>query len=303
MRHIGSLPSREEAARFADYLLTQGVEVKAEEDPAGWAIWVRDENQLDVAREELEQFSEAPDDERYRQASGSAAALRREEQKRQEEYRRKTHEMRDRWNRPVMQRRPLTVVLIVLSGLVTLLSGMGDNWEIAGELSFVEINRNEQGAPVHPVDGFHDIKQGQLWRLVTPIFLHFDILHVLFNCYWVFLLGGMIEERRGAWRLGAMVLAVAVISNAAEYSFTGNPVFGGMSGVVYGLLGYIWMKMQFDPKAGFYLEPSTILILLAFLLICLTGIFPRIANTAHVAGLLVGMAVGYAPTLVRGLRS
>ena len=67
-----------------------------------------------------------------------------------------------------------------------------------------------------------------------------------------------------------------------------------MSGVIYGLFGYAWMRGRFDPSSGMQLNPQTVFILMAWLVICLVGIMP-IANVAHVSGLLVGMAIGYAP--------
>jgi GlpG protein len=299
MRQIGTLPTQDEATRFADYLLTQGVEVKAEPESSGWGIWVRDENQLDQARVELGQFEKNPADERYHAASRTAATLRREEQQKRDQVRRNTHEMRDRWQRPIMQRRPLTVILIALCVFVGVVSNFGKDWSIAGELSFAKVSVNSQGLPMHARDGWRDIKGLQFWRLVTPIFIHFGMLHLAFNSYWVFILGGMIEERRNTWLLGAMVLALAVISNVAEYSYTGNPAFGGMSGVVYGLFGYIWMKMQFDPRSGFFLDTGTIVVVIAWLFLCMAGVIPNVANTAHVAGLLTGMAMGYLPSVLR----
>ncbi len=139
MRQIGTLSTKDDANRFADYLLTQGVEVKAEQDSAGWAIWVRDENQLDRARDEFKEFVQNPNDERYREAARRAVELRREEQARREQIRRNTYDMGDRWTRPLVQRRPLTVVLIALSLFVSLTSNFGSDWSVAGHLSFARV--------------------------------------------------------------------------------------------------------------------------------------------------------------------
>lgn len=299
MRQIGTLSTKDDANRFADYLLTQGVEVKAEQESAGWAIWVRDENQLDRAQKAFDEFAQNPKDERYREAARQAVGMRREEQARREQIRRNTHDMRDRWTRPLLQRRPLTVVLIALSLFVTFTSNFASDWSVAGHLSFARVFVNEQGLAAHAKDGFREIKQGQLWRTVTPIFLHFSFTHLLFDMFALFILGGMIEERRSTWRLGAMALAIAVVSNVAEYVYSGNPVFGGMSGVVYGLFGYIWMKMQFDPRSGFHLDTMTVVIVIALLFMGMAGVIPHMANTAHVSGLLLGMAMGYLSALAR----
>ena len=68
----------------------------------------------------------------------------------------------------------------------------------------------------------------------------------------------------------------------------------GMSGVVYGLLGYAWMKGRFDPGSGLLLHPQTVAMMLIWFFLCLTGLMGNIANTAHAVGLVLGIAWGYA---------
>ncbi|MDW8310121.1 MAG: rhomboid family intramembrane serine protease, partial [Verrucomicrobiales bacterium] len=133
--------------------------------------------------------------------------------------------------------------------------------------------------------------QGEVWRLVTPIFVHFGILHLLFNLLWLFQLGSMIERRLGTGTLAAVVLGTAALSNLAQY-FASGPNFGGMSGVVYALAGYVWMRGKHDPNADVYLDPQSIQWLLIWLVLCFTGLLGPVANTAHVVGLISGAAWG-----------
>jgi GlpG protein len=110
-------------------------------------------------------------------------------------------------------------------------------------------------------------------------------------------------------------LLIAVPSNLAQYywgklhwepglGFDAPPdlLFGGMSGVNYGLLGYVWMKSRFEPASGIVVHPNTVAFLLAWFFVAMTGLVGPIANVAHAAGLLVGLSIGYAPTLWRSLR-
>jgi GlpG protein len=84
---------------------------------------------------------------------------------------------------------------------------------------------------------------------------------------------------------------IAVTSNVAQY-MTGSLRFGGMSGVVYGLFGYIWMKSRYQPGSGFYMPPNTVILMLGWFVLCTTGWIGPVANAAHGVGLVVGAIAG-----------
>jgi GlpG protein len=134
-------------------------------------------------------------------------------------------------------------------------------------------------------------QHGEFWRLLTPIFLHFGIIHILFNMMWLYQLGCMIEARQGSLTLLLLVVVTGIISNVAQYAVAG-PEFGGMSGVVYALAGYVWMRGKHDRASGLGLDRQSITILLVWLVVCFTGLVGPVANYAHLAGLVSGMAIG-----------
>ena len=180
------------------------------------------------------------------------------------------------------------------------MAGVSETWsfELRNRLSFssLELGGNLR---VLRTSGLNDILRGQVWRLITPIFLHSGILHILFNMWWLRDLGTLIEYRRGSMVLGALVLLSALASNVAEFAYEAlrSPLpgwFGGMSGVVYALFGYVWMKGRFEPEQGMILHRQTVQLMIFWLLLCMTGVIGPIANVAHVVGLIVGMLFGLA---------
>jgi len=203
---------------------------------------------------------------------------------------------------------------VICLGLA-LFVGLADQWTrdqivIADWLFFAPLVVHWGGGLLLSSEAFEFIAGGQVWRLITPIFMHGDMRHLLFNMVGLFILGRLVESRRGSWRYVGLVLAAAVISNCAQYvrgfywgPFSPNVVqFLGISGVVYGLFGYAWFKSMFDPSAGIFLSPMFIAFVLISLVLCISGVIGNIANTAHIAGLATGAAIAYFPVLRRNRR-
>jgi GlpG protein len=139
-----------------------------------------------------------------------------------------------------------------------------------------------------------EVQAGQVWRLITPIFIHFGPLHLLFNLFWLRDFGSMIEVRQGMLKLALLVVVLGVASNLGQY-LIGGPDFGGMSGVLYGLFGYIWLRGQCDPASGLALAPTTVSVMMIWFFLCLFGIIGSVANGTHAVGLVLGVVWGAAP--------
>lgn len=141
------------------------------------------------------------------------------------------------------------------------------------------------------------LQEGEWWRLWTPIFLHFGILHLVFNALWLWEFGRRIEMQQGAWRLLLLVLIIGLGSNCTQYFFANNIIFGGMSGVVYGLVGYCWGWSLVRPQQDFGIPKVLVYVMLGLMVLALTGIFSlfgfgAVANAAHFSGFLIGLVVG-----------
>lgn len=138
----------------------------------------------------------------------------------------------------------------------------------------------------------------QPWRLVTPMLLHFSLLHILFNLLWWADLGRLIERFQSSGQLLMITLVTSAVSNVAQF-LTSGPAFGGLSGVVYGLLGYLWIYGRINPAAGYALRKEIVIFMLAWLVICFVGLSGVVANAAHLAGLVSGCVLGGIFGLIR----
>lgn len=149
---------------------------------------------------------------------------------------------------------------------------------------------------------FHQ-SSGEYWRLITPVFLHFGWLHIVFNSLWLWELGAKVERVMGSLDMFLLFIAIAFVSNLAQFAFGGPGIFGGMSGVVYGLLGFSWAGPLLQPAWQIQPPRAVMLFMVGWLLLCLFGVvevlgFGAVANAAHVGGLLVGAALGAAFALL-----
>jgi len=300
MRQIGTLKELRLAERFAAFLVTEGIAAHAEEDGSESAVWVRDENQLDRSKQLLADFRLNPDDARYDDVERTAAAIRSEQVRQREAARKNVVEMRGKWGKPgaaTAKRAPLVFVLIGLSVLASLWTNFGNKPKETDQLTFLSTANLQDIKPMDFAGPFVDIKAGQVWRLLTPIFVHGGVFHLVMNMYWVYQFGAQIEHYKGTAIFGLLVVAIALVSNIAQ-AVIDNPNFIGMSGVAFGLFGYVWVKSAYDPGSRLFVSRGTAIFFLVFAFICLFGYFGPIANTAHFAGLGAGAILAYAPLLL-----
>ena len=132
----------------------------------------------------------------------------------------------------------------------------------------------------------------QFWRVFTPSLLHFSAMHVIFNLLWWWYLGGKIETRIGTAPLLILLFVAGTLPNVIQY-YVGGPNFGGLSGVVYAVVGYTWIMGIRKPVAGIGLPPSYMAFMMIWLALGFTDILGvAVANGAHIGGLLIGLAQG-----------
>ncbi|ATP92467.1 MULTISPECIES: rhomboid family intramembrane serine protease GlpG [Aeromonas] len=257
------------AQALVDYLATLGIPCELTQSELGVSVWLADERRLAQAQQEVKRFLSEPNHPRYMEASwqsGHADA--------RIDY---SKGMTDPVTDFLHQAGPLTLVVIIACLAIYALDAIG--LPIFDELAF------------HPT--LAQFTDWQAWRYVTPAFIHFSVVHLVFNLLWWWYLGGQIEQRLGSGKLFILLIVGAALPNIAEF-FASGPRFGGLSGVVYALLGYSWLRARLQPDCGLAMPPALMGFMLVWLVLgFLDMLGTPTANMAHLAGLLVGLAQGW----------
>ncbi len=271
MHHLTFIRHPRYAQAFVDYLKSLGVSASAQIRDDGANIFIDRDEQVAQAQEELQRFLDEPNHERYRQASWLLDEDTTQAEKLSGLYRGLT------FSRIMQLSGVVTKTVIVISLVVYLLTAQGMDSAARAPFMFFSSLRSIASS-------------AELWRWITPAFVHFGIFHFLFNmsAWWVF--GGMVERTQRSVRLFSLFLICAVISNLVQFLWTGNR-FGGLSGVVYGVLGDLWFYERFSPAPPFRLPKGLMVFMLIALALGFTNIMPM-ANQAHLSGLLTGCFLG-----------
>ena len=262
------------AQAFIDYMTTQGIKLEMRPQGQEVELWLNEESRLGEVEQHLAAFLREPFHPRYQEASWRAG-----QSNHTLTYPRYSYLARIR-----SQAGPLTLSVMVLSILIYLLMPVVGGDRLMNWLGW-------------PADSS---QYWQLWRWVSHALLHFSPLHILFNLLWWWYLAGPLEKRFGSGKLATIALVSAFFSGWAQSLYSGI-YFGGLSGVVYALMGYVWLTGELAPKAGIALPRGLMVFSLVWLVAGYFDIFGlAIANAAHVAGLILGLMMALKD--VRSLR-
>ena len=190
---------------------------------------------------------------------------------------------------------PVTALVLLASLIVGAVTLLGENLQAVGWLTFLPFR--VMGEYIQFTPFAQMLTEGQWWRLVTPMLIHFGILHLAMNGMWYWELGRRIEVRQGSINLLGLTLLFSLVSNYAQYAYGDPGLFGGLSGVLYGLLGHCWIFQLLSPNPAYRLPRGVLAMMLIWLVLCLSGLvsmigFGEIANAAHVGGLVIGCLTG-----------
>jgi membrane associated rhomboid family serine protease len=125
------------------------------------------------------------------------------------------------------------------------------------------------------------------WRMITSIFVHLSILHLLFNMYSVYIFGPLLESMLGRLRFAALFLLAGFGGSVAVLLVAPTIAVAGASGAIFGLLGAFFVIQRHLGGS------NTQLIIVIVLNLVIGFVVPQIAWQAHIGGLVVGAVVGF----------
>jgi GlpG protein len=197
-------------------------------------------------------------------------------------------------------RAPVTSLFILLAIIVGVTTNMGselrgDNWMFYPEWM--------SGSAFNPLSYLQILAQGksaiEYLQTLTPAFLHFGIVHILFNCLWIWKFGRMIEALQSSFAFVLVSIFIIYVSNTAQLLWSHSVFFGGLSGLVYGLLGYIWISQTLNPRGRLRLPNSMFAVMVGFMVLMAVVPFGFIANAAHIGGVVAGVIIGFPIALMQ----
>ena len=197
------------------------------------------------------------------------------------------------------------MVIILIASLVTFLSGFGNLISIIEPFSFLKFEISDSYSRYINFSTFENtyLINNEWWRLFAPVFIHFSLIHLVFNCLWIYVLGQQIEKIDGKILFITLIIFSGICGNYAQFISTGPSLFGGLSGCVYGMFGYT-MITEFQKSRIIYgLPPAIYIFMIAWLVLGFIGVLSlfglgNIANFAHLGGLIAGVIMAMVVTII-----
>jgi len=255
------------AQAFVDYMATQGIELTIQQHTST-DIWLADPTKEDQVRTELQKFIANPGDPRYQAAS----------------WRTGRSDVGFSYKKcpffATLKAHAGPLTLLMMAACIVIFIAMS----ITGYPPFLYA----LGWPITPEQHY------QVWRYVSHSLLQFSLLQLVFNLLWWWYLGGALEKCLGTGKLFTLTLVASLLSGFMQTTFTG-PLFGGLSGTVFALMGYVWLRSERDPDSGLQMQRGLLMFAVIWLVIeyfTQSSVLP-----AHLTGMLVGLAMALVDTL------
>lgn len=267
-----SINNKRAALALSDYLNSIGIVNRYEEVSDGANLYLN--NPADTARaaNEVEHFRRNPNDPKYLAASWQTGKL-------------------DEYSDPRFNSKGMLDKVLSQAGVVT------KSIALISVVVFLAMNFVFKDALFHllrfPLPALNESREW--WRFLTPAIMHFSWMHIAFNLLAWMDFAAKVERLQGSIRLLALFVLIGTLSNLSQFVIAG-PNFGGLSGVLFGLFGYIWVYGKMHPLSGLAVRRELIIVLLLWLAFGFTPLAAMVigpmANAAHLSGLLMGALAG-----------
>lgn len=273
MHPVMLLPDHADTSELRQALWHHRIGHRITDETDGQLLWIADPRQLDALKALVERWQQ-----------GAPLVL----QQSEKHSRTMTHSL------AYLKQVPVTALMIAISLVVFALIGVfGD--QLIVTLTIVPIGIS--GGELVFGTLTQTLSSGHVWRLLSPAFLHFGWMHLIFNLMWVWYFGRQIEALQGSRTMLLLLIVAGIGANIAQY-MTGTVLFGGMSGVVYALLAHVWLMSRRVPQSGFFVPQMLVVFMLGWMVFTMTDMagsvgFGNVANEAHLGGLLVGLVTGW----------
>ncbi|MFT7185158.1 MAG: GlpG protein [Pseudohongiellaceae bacterium] len=288
MIKIARVPVESDLSAFSSWLNSQGLAHRITEELGEQAIFLENEGQEQQVNDALQLYLT---DEAFKLQLDSVP---------KKHF--LTYQIEVLYPRALPSQAPLVYAFMLLSIIFALLTDFGQGGPILRAFLILDpLSLSSEGLVIDlntlygRIQGLWiTLRQGELWRLISPGFIHFNVMHITFNLLMLWLLGGQLEIQKGSIAFLSLALFVSAISNVAQL-FETSYLFGGLSGVVYGLVGYCWLWKHYEPEIFFpdiLMKFSIVWLILGYTPVTEWLGWGRMANAAHLYGLISGLVWG-----------
>lgn len=308
MRLLKTFTEQAPCERLYSYLIVQGIPVEVHEEGSGLSLWIKNEDQVPKAKEILAKFEENPNASEFAGHERAAQQKLAEQQAHRERVARNTMQPGRNWRQSssggfdlsrAFQETPIICFTLLIAILVFVAPKFSFNLNAQPYLLFQTYGEIRGSQETGPLPTTLDLLPwSEPWRFLGPIFLHASVMHILFNCWCIWDFGRQIEQREGKWLTLLLIIFSGAASNTMQAMLV-SPLFGGLSGVAYAMIGFVWMRLTMPAGQGYVLSPGTAVIAMIWLGLGFAQDLPgmnnmsgaRMANFCHLGGLLAGVAV------------
>ncbi len=308
MRLLKTFTEQAPCERLYSYLILQGIPAEVHEEGTGLTLWIKNEDHVPQAKQILARFETYPDAPEFQGLAQAAQKHIAAQQAERERIARNTIAPSRDWQRSsrggldlsrAFQETPIVCSMLLFAILVFLAPMLSAAWDVTQYLLFQDYREIRGSLKTGALPTTWDLLPwSEPWRFIGPIFLHSGVMHILFNSWCIWEFGRQIERREGKLLTLLLILVSASVSNTLQAMLV-SPMFGGLSGVAFAMIGFAWLRQSSLAGQGYLLSPGVMVMAFIWLAIGFAQELPamksmnsvRMANYCHLGGLVMGWAM------------